>query len=146
MDEKLCLSISFVNQTRINIFEYCFLKFKYKNCAQVKSAPSSVVKLVKTTVCEKTLVSYMSESFYSPVCVLTCKEVCVGKHSKGSSKCKLVHKVSWYDKLCINIIIYRVPVDKGNSRQIFFTVPLLTTNLGYSSHPCRYKNMYKQNQ
>ena len=71
------------------------------------------MKLVMMTVCEKIVVSFMCETFYSPICVLTCKEVCAEKHSKGSPKCKLVHKVSWYAKLCINIILYRVTVDQG---------------------------------
>ena len=63
--------------------------------SQVREAPTTVTQLVKTTVCPKTSVPWLTKDFYSPTCILSCKEVCGAKHSKRSPKCGKIHQVIW---------------------------------------------------
>ena len=66
----------------------------------------------------------MKESFYSPNCVLTCKEVCAGKHRKRNPKCHNVHQVKTCTKqifILVKLYYCRVTVVKGTSQLTSFS-------------------------
>ena len=48
----------------------------------MKKAPSSVVELAKGSVCNKVTYPHIDKDFYSPCCVLVCKDICGPNHRK----------------------------------------------------------------
>ena len=107
----------------------------------MREAPSSVTELVKKTVCPKITRPHMKESFYSPNCVLTCKEVCAGKHRKRNPKCHDVHQVKNHIKQRSKLVTFyycRVTVIKGTSQLTSFSAPAENLTLRSTSLLSRY--------
>ena len=58
---------------------------------------ATVSELVKKSVCGKVSAEHMGKDFYSPCCVLQCKDICGSRHSKRADKCSpLMHKVTTF--------------------------------------------------